>query len=170
VVTYQKRVGRVGAVPLVGWEVWPLHHGHNPPPVGVGDHTFRDAASTQHLSPSTTTTQCPKSGVLMPPPERFPELQSRSGHAPWPASITDGHNTLKVVYEAASRALNLDESDPIRLRHYENQTRTVMLSTLQALAACENPPLPERYIEDAADSIRELAGAMATALDSSLER
>ena len=104
------------------------------------------------------------------PPAEFPELPSRSCHAPWPAAITDGHNTLKVAYSAASRALNLDESDPIRLRHYETQIKTVMLSTLQALAACEAPPLPERYIEDVANLIRTLAGSMATALDSSLKR
>lgn len=49
----------------------------------------------------------------MPPSVKFPELPSRSGHAPWPAGITDGHNTLKAAYETASRALNLDESDPV---------------------------------------------------------
>jgi hypothetical protein len=100
----------------------------------------------------------------------FPDLPARSGHAPWSASITDGHKLLKTAYEAASRALNFDDSDPIRLRHYEKQTKTVMLSTLQALAACDNPPLPERYIEDAANSIRKLASMMGTALDSSLKR
>ena len=100
----------------------------------------------------------------------FPELPPRSGHAPWPADIADGHNTLKSAYEAASRALNLDDSDPIRLRHHEKQTRTVVLSTLQALAAHESPPLPERYIEDAASLIRKLAVSMAAALNSSLKQ
>ena len=104
------------------------------------------------------------------PPAEFPELPSRSCHAPWSAAITDGHDTLKAAYGAASRALNLDESDPIRLRHYETQIKTVMLSTLQALAACKAPPLPEHYIEDVANLIRKLAGSMATALDSSLKR
>jgi hypothetical protein len=77
---------------------------------------------------------------------------------------------LKASHEAASRALNSDESDPIRLRHYENQTKTVMLSTLQALAACGNPPLPERYIKDVANIVRQLAQSTSTALGSSLKR
>jgi len=106
----------------------------------------------------------------MPPPVKFPELPPRSGHAPWSAGITDGHNTLRSAYEAASRALNLDESDPIQLQHHGNQIKTTMLSTLQALAACENPPLPERYVEDTANLIRKLAGLMATALNLSLKR
>lgn len=108
--------------------------------------------------------------VLMPPSAKFPELPSRSGRLPWPAGITDGHNALKMTYEAASRALNLDESDPIRLQHYEAQIKTVMLPTLQALAACERPLLPEHYIKDAANLIQGLARSMATALNSSLER
>ena len=105
----------------------------------------------------------------MPPLAKFPELPSRSCHAPWPAAITDGHSTLKATYDAACRALNLDESDPIRLRHYEQQIKTTMLSTLQALAACGNPPLPENYIEDVVIHVRELARSMTTALSSSLK-
>jgi hypothetical protein len=34
------RVGRVGACPLVGWEVGTFRHGQNPPPSGVGDATL----------------------------------------------------------------------------------------------------------------------------------
>lgn len=106
----------------------------------------------------------------MLPPAEFPELPPRPDRTPWSAAIFDGHKTLKVAYEAASRALGLDESDPIRIRHYEKQTKTAMLSTLQALAACETPPLPECYIEDVANLIRKLAGSLATALNSTLER
>ena len=105
-----------------------------------------------------------------PPPDKFPELPSHPGPAPWPADIIDGHDTLKAVHIAASRALNLDEPDPIRLRHYEKQIKTVMTSTLQALAASENPSLPECYISAVADTIRRLAGLVTVALTSSLER
>jgi len=97
--------------------------------------------------------------LALPPPD----------HVPWPADTLDGHNTLKAAYDAASRSLNLDESDPIRLRHYEKQIKVVILSTLQALAECEHTPLPEDYIEGAANSIWKLAGAITTALDSSLK-
>jgi len=103
------------------------------------------------------------------PPDRFPEPPSCPGHTPWSADIIDGHNTLKAAHDAVSRALNLDESDPIRLRHHEKQIKTVMLSTLQALATQRNPPLPERYVEDAANSIRQLAGSVAIALNSCLK-
>jgi len=103
-------------------------------------------------------------------PFTFPELPSRSSQAPWPADITDGHLAMKATHKAASRALNLDESDPIRLQHYNKQIKTVMLSTLQALAACKSPPVPGHYIKDAANSIQQLAQSTAIALKSSLER
>jgi len=102
-------------------------------------------------------------------PDKFPALPCPFDHTPWPADILDGHSALKAAYDAASRSLDLDESDPIRLRHYEKQIKAVMLSTLQALAECEHPSLPEEYIEGAANSIRELAGAITTALNSSLK-
>lgn len=112
--------------------------------------------------------------ALMPPgkspSDKFPDLPSRPGGIPWPADIIDGHTALKSVHEATSRALNLDESDPIRLRHYDKQIKGVMLSTLQALAASEKPPLPEHYIKDAVNVVRMLASSTATALDSSLKR
>jgi hypothetical protein len=39
--------------------------------------------------------QHPERDVWMPLAlAKFPELPSRPGHAPWPAAITDGHNTL----------------------------------------------------------------------------
>ena len=104
------------------------------------------------------------------PPDEFPELPSRPGPAPWPADIIDGHNTLKAVHKAASRALNFDESEPIRLRHYDKQIKTTMPSTLQALVACENPSLPECYVDAVANVIRTLSGSVAIALTSSLKR
>lgn len=102
-------------------------------------------------------------------PDGFPTLPFPSGHVPWPADILDGHNTLKAAHNAAFRSLNLDESDPIRLRHYEKQIKGVMFSTLRALAECKCPPLPEDYIERVANSIQKLAGAVAAALNSSLK-
>ena len=104
------------------------------------------------------------------PPDKFPELPSRPGPIPWPADVVDGHNAMKKAHDAASQVLNLDESDPIRLRHHEKQIKGTMLSTLQALAAYENPPLPERYIEKIANLIRKLASSMSIALNSSLKR
>jgi len=118
-----------------------------------------------HDNPPNQTTLMPAEGSS---PDGFPTLPSFSSHVPWPADILDGHNVLKAVHNAASHSLNLDESDPIRLRHHEKQIKGVMLSTLQALAECECPPLPEDYIESAANSIRKLAGAVGAALNSSL--
>jgi len=103
------------------------------------------------------------------PPDNFPELPSRAGPIPWPADVVDGHNALKKTYEATSRVFDLDESDPIRLRHHEKQIKGAMLSTLQALAAHGNPALPEHYIEDIANLVRKLARSMSTALNSSLK-
>ena len=105
-----------------------------------------------------------------PPPDKFPDLPLRSGPTPWPAPIVDSHAELKAIHDATSRALNLDESDPIRLRHYEKQIKTAMLSTLQALAASENPSLPERYIKGVANSIERLVDATSDALNSSLKQ
>jgi len=130
----------------------------------------------RHVSLLFTTTcrQRPQTERLMSsgksPPGMFPELPSRPGPAPWPADIIDGHNTLKAVHKAASQALGLDDSDPIRLRHYEKQVKTTMPSTLQALAACENPSLPECYINAVTNVIRALVGSVALALTSSLRQ
>jgi hypothetical protein len=44
------RVGRVGAEPVVGWEVVPFRHGQNPPPFGVGDPGV--GVTTSHLETS----------------------------------------------------------------------------------------------------------------------
>lgn len=87
------------------------------------------------------------------PDDKFPELPFHPSSAPWPAEIIDGHDTLKAAHISASRALNLDEPDPNRLRHYEKQIKTVMTSTLQALGASKNPSLPEYYIGAVADTI-----------------
>ena len=103
------------------------------------------------------------------PPDKFPELLPRPGHAPWPADIVDGHSTLKSAHKMVSWSLNLDESDPIHLQHHEKQIKTTMLSTLQALAAHETLPLPEHYINDATNSIQQQARLVGTALASSLE-
>jgi len=148
-----------------------------------GSHSLLSLPAWVHLSIASAAFTSPTNNLptsvleqdlLMPsgksPLDKFPELLSRPSHAPWSADIIDGHNTLKAAHEAVSRVLNLDESDPIRLRHYEKQIKTVMLSTLQALAAYGNPPLPEHYINDAANSIRQLAGLVAAALNSSLKR
>lgn len=108
----------------------------------------------------------PAGGFL---PGDFPTLPPPSHCVPWPADILDGHETMKATYDAGSCALNLDESDPIRLRHHEKQIKTIMLSALQALAAYERPPLPEDYIRAVVNSIRELAGAVTAALNSSLK-
>ena len=99
----------------------------------------------------------------------FPTLPSPSSHTLWSADILDGHVTLKAAHNSASRSLDLDESDPIRLRHHEKQIKGVMLSTLQALAECKHPSLPKDYINGAANSIRKLARAITVALNSSLK-
>lgn len=77
-------------------------------------------------------------------------------HFAWPAGIIDAFQQLSTAYLSTRRALDLDESDPIRLRYYLNHASNNMVSIVKALAVHEGNPLPPEYFQSLAHSIGTL--------------
>jgi hypothetical protein len=63
---------------------------------------------------------------------------------------------LTSAYLASQRALELDESDPIRLGHHLKQAETFMSSIINALALQPDNPLPDGYIRTIKERVEEL--------------
>ena len=97
-------------------------------------------------------------------PSTLPPLPLASS-VPWSAEITEAHHGLSAAFSASRRALNLDESDPIRLGHHIKQAETFMTSIVDVLGSQENIPLPSSYIGGIRDSIVLLIGGLHTARD-----
>ena len=85
--------------------------------------------------------------------------------APWTAAIVEAHRGLSTAFLASRRALNLDESDPIRLGHHIKQAETFMTSIIDALGSQTDNPLPPSYIREIRNSIALLVSGLHTAHD-----
>lgn len=96
-------------------------------------------------------------------PSCIPPLPPAITH-PWSAEIVQAHRGLASAYGISYRALNLDESDPIRLGHHFKQAETFMSSIVDALAVQANNPLPSEYIEEVQESVNLLADGLRDAL------
>lgn len=94
----------------------------------------------------------------MPPDalKLFPELPASPLTAPWPADVLNAHSGLESSYGSARRALNLDESDPIRLRYHLTRASQFMVSMVEVLGLREESPLPTTYIELIAGAVGNL--------------
>ena len=98
-----------------------------------------------------------------PIPQSLPDLPPTTG-SPWPAEIVQAHHGLHAAFKASRTALNLDESDPIRLGHHLQQVKTFMVSVFEALGRQENNPLPPTYIKQVGDAILGLVSGLQSAL------
>jgi len=96
-------------------------------------------------------------------PSALPPLPSATG-LPWSAEIVEAHRGLVSAFRTSRRALNLDESDPIRLGHHLKQAETFMTSIVEVLSAHIDNPLPSEYIE----SIKEAVGLLVDGLQVAL--
>ena len=81
----------------------------------------------------------------MPPrppiPKQLPDLPPSAG-PPWSAEVVQAHRGLYAGFRASRAALNLDESDAIRLGHHLHQAKTVMVPIVEALQCQHSNPLP----------------------------
>jgi hypothetical protein len=66
---------------------------------------------------------------------------------PWSAEVVEAHRGLTSAFNISRAALNLDESDPIRLGHHLQRAETFMLSIIEVLGLQTVNPLPPEYIE-----------------------
>lgn len=99
-------------------------------------------------------------------PQTLPDLPSSVG-APWSAKVIQAHRGLCAAYRTSRAALNLDESDPIRLGHHLHHARTYMVSIVEVLGLQESNPLPSVYIKDISQAIAALVSCLQTSLTES---
>ena len=92
----------------------------------------------------------------------LPELPPSAG-VPWPAEVVQAHRGLHSAFRASRTALNLDESNPIRLGHHLHQARTFMTSIINVLTQQTTNPLPVEYIRDISENMLVLVDALQTA-------
>lgn len=79
-------------------------------------------------------------------PNQLPDLPSPTT-LPWSAEITQAYQGLQSGYRASKAAINLDESDPIRLGHHLHQAKAVMVPIVEALESHHSNPLPHAFIK-----------------------
>jgi hypothetical protein len=100
--------------------------------------------------------------TLVKIPSALPPLP-RAPSTPWSAEVVEAHNGLTAAFLASRRALNLDESDPIRLGHHIQQAVTFMTSIVDVLGSETSNPLPPNYIAETRGSIALLIDGLRTA-------
>jgi hypothetical protein len=96
-------------------------------------------------------------------PPVLPDLP-RATDIPWSAEIVEAHRGLTSAFRTSRAALNLDESDPIRLGHHLKQAETFMVSIVEALSNQTVNPLPQEYIEAASSTVSSLVVGLRLAL------
>lgn len=112
--------------------------------------------TSTYTTMSSTTTQ-PQIPLLLP------DLPN-SVNVPWPAEIVEAHRGLTSAFRTSRAALNLDESDPIRLGHHVKQAKTFMVSIIEVLRHQTRNPLPQEYIETISEMVSSLVVGLQLAL------
>lgn len=95
----------------------------------------------------------------------LPPLPEPRGSRPWPADVTDAHCRLRLLFSSARSALNLDESDPIRLKFHLHRATSLMLPLVRALGCREDYPLLEAHVQLLAQNIGRLVIHLRNTLD-----
>ena len=95
--------------------------------------------------------------------QELPDLPPSVG-LPWPAEVIQAHRGLQAGFRASQAALNLDESDPIRLGHHLHQAKTAMVPVVEALRRQKSNPLPSMHIEKITMAIFTLVNKLQSAL------
>lgn len=83
---------------------------------------------------------------------------------PWSADVVEAHRGLVSAFRISRAALNLDESDPIRLGHHLQNAEVFMLSIVEVLSLQTVNPLPPEYIEAISNAITLLVDGLRVAL------
>lgn len=83
---------------------------------------------------------------------------------PWSAEVVQAHRGLVSAFGISYRALNLDESDAIRLGHHVKQAKTFMTSIVDVFDAQTHNPLPTDYIKTLRRAVELLIDGLQVAL------
>ena len=97
-------------------------------------------------------------------PQILPSLPPATGLL-WSAEVTEAHRGLTSAFKISRAALNLDESDPVRLGHHLQHAKTFMLSIVEVLGHQTANPLPSEYIEDLYHAVSSLVDGLQSALN-----
>lgn len=97
-------------------------------------------------------------------PQTLPPLSPATPALPWSAEIIQAYRGLISAYGTSYRALNLDESDPIRLGHHLKQAETFMTSIVNVLSTQADNPLPTAYIKIIRGAVELLVDGLRNAL------
>lgn len=93
--------------------------------------------------------------------QELPALPPSPG-LPWPAEVVQAHHGLQAGFRASRSALNLDESDPIRLGHHLHQVKTIMVPVIDALG--RQTSIPPAYVKKITEAIFTLVDGLQLAL------
>lgn len=107
-------------------------------------------------------TMTPRSPLL----KQLPNLPS-SIILPWSAEVVQAYRRLQAGYRASQTALNLDESDPIRLGHHLHQVKTVMIPVVEVLGQQSSNPLPPVFTREISEAVLELVDGLQSAFEES---
>jgi hypothetical protein len=99
-------------------------------------------------------------------PDRLPPLPETTDVS-WSADIQALHNRLSDFFDSSRRALNLDESDPIRVRTHLDRASNTMVSIVEALGLRTEDPLPNEYIHSVALATGSLVMHLRHAMETS---
>jgi hypothetical protein len=103
-------------------------------------------------------------------PERLSPLPEAPFDNPWSADVLKAHNELVTAFNSARNALNLDESDPIRLRYHLSRASGFMVDIVGTLGLREVDPLPSHYINSLAAAVGTLVFRLRVTLDNARTR
>ena len=96
-------------------------------------------------------------------PPILPDLPWAAGLL-WSAEVVKAHCGLSSAYNTSRAALNLDESDPIRLGHHLQHAKTFMLSIVEVLGLQTTNPLPLEYLQVLDAAVSSLVDGLRVAL------
>jgi len=99
-------------------------------------------------------------------PSTLPPLPPATA-LPWSAEIVQAHQGLVLAFGSSYRALNLDESDPIRLGHHLKQAETFMVSIVDVFGVQTDNPLPTEFIKVIRGAVTSLVSGLQDALSQS---
>jgi hypothetical protein len=106
----------------------------------------------------------------MEPPEHFPALPSAAANMHWSANIVEAHRTLTSIFNSARASLNLDESDPTRVRFHLTRIVNEVYPILEAVSLQEDEPLSPDLVRSMVLAFSLLFIRLQSALENSQRR
>jgi hypothetical protein len=108
--------------------------------------------------------------IPQPLPTSFLSLPAVTADGSLPSDVIQAHQALDKLFESARNALNLDESDQIRLKYYLHKVDTVAKPIVIGLQSNNRSDIPHDYVVAVTTLISLLEHHLQNALASSQAR